>query len=239
MQQPLNAAKFEFNLGKIFSCLQRDDETEFDENLSAARVAEIGPLSATAMETGSYNSGYQHVVKLQVLNEMELLAKEFLFRRTSPNSRGNGGHSDAMAEKLQLESLESILAHLDSRFSLMQPSYRSHECLLNFRRTFFGLFAAKTPFTSVKKRLETEVGQSWLRFARSARLSGVHQTAFVALNHARAFDLLEFPLEQAKLLNSMGKKTDALNFLGELFCRCCGQASLALAFDLDNRFASF
>merc|ERR1712142_1232912 len=118
-----------------------------------------------------------------------------------------------MAEKLQLESLESILAHLDSRFSLMQPSYRSHECLLNFRRTFFGLFAAKTPFTSVKKRLETEVGQSWLRFARSARLSGVHQTAFVALNHARAFDLLEFPLEQAKLLNSMGKKTEALNFL--------------------------
>ena len=129
-----------------------------------------------------------------------------------PNAGGDSGE-----EAVQLRNLESIMAHLDSRFGLMQPSYRSHDCLLNFRRTFFSLLRAKTPFDSVKKRLETEIGQSWLRFARSARLSAVHQTAFVALNHARAFGLLEFPLEQAKLLDSMGKKTEALNFLGNSF----------------------
>ena len=106
----LSAGKFEYNLGKIFSCLQRENEAEFDDNLDAARIAEIGPLSATAMETGSYNSGYQHVVKLQVLNELELLAKEFIFRGDdAPPTAGN-------AEAIRLESLEAILAHLDSRW---------------------------------------------------------------------------------------------------------------------------
>jgi hypothetical protein len=52
-----------------------------------------------------------------------------------------------------------------------------------------------------------------LKFARSSRHSAHHQTAFLALNNARSYQLLEFPIEQAKLLASTGEKTEALNFL--------------------------
>jgi serine/threonine-protein kinase ATR len=140
----LSAGKFEFNLGKIFLSLQNEKEDEFKVNLDVARLAEIGPLSAAAMETGSYTSGYQHVVKLQILNELESVAKNFVF---------NSASESQTTEQVLRKTLTETLKHLESSFDSMQPSYRNHDCLLNFRRTLFFILQGKTKFPVVKKRL--------------------------------------------------------------------------------------
>jgi serine/threonine-protein kinase ATR len=64
---------FNAGIGKLFRSVDYQNEKEFYKTLSILREQQIVPLSAVCMESGggSYQRGYEYVVNLKILKEME------------------------------------------------------------------------------------------------------------------------------------------------------------------------
>ena len=74
------AITFNASVGKLFSLVIDRDEARFHETLRVLREQQIGPLSAASMEAGgnAYQRGYEYVVNLQILQEIECSLAEML-----------------------------------------------------------------------------------------------------------------------------------------------------------------
>jgi serine/threonine-protein kinase ATR len=71
---------FNAGIGKLFVLAEERNEKEFYETLRTLREQQIGPLSAVSMEAGggSYQRGYEYVVNLHALQEIESCMSELL-----------------------------------------------------------------------------------------------------------------------------------------------------------------
>lgn len=169
-------------LGQLLLAAKKRDTEAFYETLKVVRAEQIVPLSAASFERGSYQRGYEYIVRLHMLCELEHSIRPLLQQPLADNSK------DAL----------NWLARLE----MTQNSYRAKEPILALRRALI----------SLNKRPDYVelVGECWLQSARVARKAGHHQTAYNALLNAGESRLAELYVERAKWLWSKGEVHQAL-----------------------------
>ncbi|KAM9604545.1 LOW QUALITY PROTEIN: serine/threonine-protein kinase ATR [Trichechus inunguis] len=170
-------------LGQLLLSAKKRDITAFYDTLKLVRAEQIVPLSAASFERGSYQRGYEYIVRLHMLCELEHSIRP-LFHQSAGDSA-------------QEDSLNWV-----ARLEMTQNSYESKEPILALRRALLSL--NKRPDYSEM------VGECWLQSARVARKAGHHQTAYNALLNAGESRLAELYVERAKWLWSKGDVHQAL-----------------------------
>lgn len=145
----------------------------------------MGFLSAASMESGSYQRGYEHIVRLHMLREVEeAVQRNFLLEADGIQTMG-------------------VTNSWQSRLHISQTSFRTREPILNLRRVVLKLLPSS-------EELQKEQGKSWLQSAKAARVAGHVQTADSSLLSASAFALPSLCIERAKWMASQGDVHSAL-----------------------------
>ncbi|KAL4824093.1 hypothetical protein H8958_014208 [Nasalis larvatus] len=170
-------------LGQLLLSAKKRDITAFYDTLKLVRAEQIVPLSAASFERGSYQRGYEYIVRLHMLCELEHSIKP-LFQ----HSPGDTSQEDSLNWVARLE--------------MTQNSYRAKEPILALRRALLSL--------NKRPDYDEMVGECWLQSARVARKAGHHQTAYNALLNAGESRLAELYVERAKWLWSKGDVHQAL-----------------------------
>ncbi|XP_062573409.1 serine/threonine-protein kinase ATR-like [Saccostrea cucullata] len=186
-----------FGIGRILIAAKNKKEGQFFEQLNTVRCEQIGPLSAASMESGSYLRGYEYIVRLHMLNEIEENCRVLLGIRNNPDD-----------DSERKSTMDQLLQQWETRFETVQCSFRTQEPLLTLRRTLFTLVQRLTDLD-----LDQEIGRWWLSSARIARKAGYLQTAYSFLLQAADYNLPEFVLEKAKYLRHKGELDQALKYL--------------------------
>ncbi|XP_073435201.1 serine/threonine-protein kinase ATR isoform X1 [Dendrobates tinctorius] len=176
------STNWSIRLGQLLLLSKKKEREAFYETLKVVRAEQIVPLSAASFERGSYQRGYEYIVRLHMLCELEHSIKMLL-----QDSAGDSG-TDSL--------------NWPARLEMTQNSYRAREPILALRRAL--LTAGKRPC------LTDMIGECWLQSARVARKAGHHQTAYNALLNAGETRLAELNVERAKWLWSKGDVHQAL-----------------------------
>ncbi|XP_015132446.2 serine/threonine-protein kinase ATR [Gallus gallus] len=178
----VKSSAWSVRLGHLLLSAKKKNEVAFYETLKVVRAEQIVPLSAASFERGSYQRGYEHIIRLHMLCELE--------------------HSiGPMFQQLDGEHGRDSL-NWCARIEMTQNSYRAKEPILALRRALLSL--------SKSQDYSELVGQCWLQSARVARKAGHHQTAYNALLNAGESTLSELYIERAKWLWSKGEVHQAL-----------------------------
>ncbi|XP_072111125.1 serine/threonine-protein kinase ATR isoform X1 [Mobula birostris] len=193
-------------LGQLLLFAKQSNVEGFYEQLQITRAEQIVPLSAASFERGSYQRGYEYIVRLHMLCELEHSVKELFHQQSKDHSEHHMHHLDWQA-----------------RLEMTQNSFRTKEPVLALRRALL----------SVNKTAEYSklVGECWLQSARVARKAGHHQTAYNALLNAGESRLPELYVERAKWLWSKGDVHQALIVLQKGVELCFGDAESELSDD--------
>ncbi|XP_032621521.1 serine/threonine-protein kinase ATR isoform X5 [Chelonoidis abingdonii] len=178
----VKSSTWSVRLGQLLLSAKKKNTAAFYETLKVVRAEQIVPLSAASFERGSYQRGYEHIIRLHMLCELEHSIVP-LFQQM------DGDHGK--------ESLNWI-----ARIEMTQNSYRAKEPILALRRALLSL--------NKRQDYSELVGECWLQSARVARKAGHHQTAYNALLNAGESTLSELYIERAKWLWSKGEVHQAL-----------------------------
>ncbi|XP_035661643.1 serine/threonine-protein kinase ATR-like [Branchiostoma floridae] len=178
------SSNWSVGLGKILLAAKHRDEEDFWHQLQIVRNDQMGPLSAASMESGSYQRGYDYIVRLHMLCELQHGVK-VLLRREDAGEQEDG-------------SLD-----LEARARITQSSFRTREPLYSLRRCIINM--AGSPDTVGK-----ELGHCWLQSAKIARKAGHLQTAYSSLLNASTYSLPELLVEKAKWLWHQNDQHQAL-----------------------------
>ncbi|XP_031703455.1 serine/threonine-protein kinase ATR [Anarrhichthys ocellatus] len=182
-------------LGQLLLSAKKPDAETFYEKLKLVRKEQVVPLSAASYECGTYQRGYEYIVRLHMLSELEHSFTELQKQR-----------------ECSAPSLSHLPPHWSDRLEMTQNSFRAKEPVLALRRALLSL--GPQPMS---KEL---VGECWLQSARVARKAGHHQTAFNALLNAENTHLAELVTEKAKWLWSKGDVHEALIVLQKGVAQC-------------------
>ncbi|XP_028587032.2 serine/threonine-protein kinase ATR isoform X1 [Podarcis muralis] len=172
-------------LGQLLLSAKKKDATRFYETLKVVRAEQIVPLSAASFERGSYQRGYEYIIRLHMLCELEHSIGSILQQPDSDYGK---------------DSLNWC-----ARIEMTQNSYRAKEPILALRRALLSL--------TKRKGYSEQMGECWLQSARVARKAGHHQTAYNALLNAGESKLSELYVERAKWLWSKGDAHQGLIIL--------------------------
>lgn len=188
------------SLGKILLAIKDRQEESYQKYMNSARIEIMGPLSAASMESFSYLRGYEYIVRLHMLNEIEQ-AKKIIFDSKTLLRRNNGkkqSPSDSV-------SLDELLLQWDARSKLMQSPFRIQEPVLTLRRTLITLESCSS--------CSPQIGKWLLDTATAAREAGYLQTAYGSLIQAASSNLPEYCMEKAKWFWEKGQNDQALSCL--------------------------
>ncbi|XP_032809792.1 serine/threonine-protein kinase ATR [Petromyzon marinus] len=168
-------------LGKLLLAAKQCDRVTLERQLKVVRAEQMVPLSAASLERGSYQRGYEYIIRLHMLSELEHSV-----------SRLSAG------ENLENRSVWS--SAWQARLEVTQNSFRAKEPILELRRALLCLAGDS----------DALVGECWLQSARVARKAGHYQTAYNALLNARAVHPPDLCVERARWLWIQGKVHQAL-----------------------------
>ncbi|XP_068136880.1 serine/threonine-protein kinase ATR isoform X2 [Hyperolius riggenbachi] len=180
-------------LGQLLLSAKKGEKEGFYDTLKVVRAEQIVPLSAASFERGSYQRGYEYIVRLHMLCELEHSVKMLLEKKSA---------SDSATDYVNWQA----------RLEMAQNSYRAKEPILALRRAVLSI--------SKGSNLANMIGECWLQSARVARKAGHHQAAYNALLNAGDSRLPELNVERAKWHWSKGDVHQALIVLqkgAELF----------------------
>ncbi|XP_070697802.1 serine/threonine-protein kinase ATR [Pempheris klunzingeri] len=182
-------------LGQLLLSAKKQDADTFYEKLKLVRKEQVVPLSAASYECGTYQRGYEYIVRLHMLSELEHTFTELQKQR-----------------ECSVPSLSQLPPHWSDRLEMTQNSFRAKEPILALRRALLSL--------GPQLLSERLVGECWLQSARVARKAGHHQTAFNGLLNAENTHLAELVIEKAKWLWSKGDVHQALIVLQKGVAQC-------------------
>ncbi|XP_062843465.1 serine/threonine-protein kinase ATR [Trichomycterus rosablanca] len=180
-------------LGQLLLSAKKQDSDALCERLKLTRKEQVVPLSAASFECGTYQRGYEYIVRLHMLSEMEHAFTQL--------QKEDGG-----------VKMNQLMLNWDARLLMTQNSFRAKEPVLALRRALLSLRKGT--------ECEEQVGQCWLQSTRVARRAGHHQTAFNALLNAENSHLSELFVEKAKWLWSKGDVHQALIILQKGVKQC-------------------
>ncbi|KAM5163022.1 serine/threonine-protein kinase ATR [Mantella aurantiaca] len=186
------STNWSIRLGQLLLSAKKKERDGFYDTLKVVRAEQIVPLSAASFERGSYQRGYEYIVRLHMLCELE--------------------HSVKMLLEKSLGDSPTDSLNWQARLEMTQNSYRAREPILAVRRAL--LTVSKRP------HYIDMIGECWLQSARVARKAGHHQAAYNALLNAGETRLSELNVERAKWHWSKGDVHQALIVLqkgAELF----------------------
>jgi serine/threonine-protein kinase ATR len=205
-----DANLFNTGIGKLFCSVDCQNEKDFYETLRVLRVNQITPLSAISMETsgGSYQRGYEYVVNLQILQEIESCLSELLKLKTDTEKE--------RYKNLISKNLESfIIDPWERRVETMQPSFKCLEPIYNVRVALLN-FLSKQLNINVNKQL----AKLWLRLAKIARKGNMFENAYQYMLNAQGqimpldtHNLEELLIEKSKWYWQREDKDSALFYL--------------------------
>ncbi|MGH0136331.1 UNVERIFIED_CONTAM: hypothetical protein FKN15_036029 [Acipenser sinensis] len=189
------SSNWSVRLGQLLLAAKQKDAETFYEKLKVVRAEQVVPLSAASFEWGSYQRGYEYIVRLHVLCELEHTFKDLQ----------NQWWKNGTKEKEQTLNWQA-------RLEMTQNSFHAKEPIIALRRGLLSL--GKRPGYGKL------VGECWLQSARVARKAGHHQTAYNALLNAGNSSLSELYVEKAKWLWSKGDVHQALIVLQKGVQQC-------------------
>ena len=143
------------------------------------------------MEKGAYRRCYEYLIRLQILDEVEGIAKVIY----EPNR----------------VSMNSLFSQWKSRTEFSQYSLGSLEPVLKTRRTLLEVAAQHCP--SQRDFLNDQLGECWLISSKVARKAGQFSKAYNLLLEAEKFCHKETFIERAKLCWVRENKTEAIDVL--------------------------
>uniref|UniRef100_A0A673CHI9 Serine/threonine-protein kinase ATR n=1 Tax=Sphaeramia orbicularis TaxID=375764 RepID=A0A673CHI9_9TELE len=184
-------------LSQLLLAAKKQDTDTFYEKLKVVRKEQVVPLSAASYECGTYQRGYEYIIRLHMLSELE-----HTFTELQKQKQG-------LAPSLSQQPL-----HWSERLEMTQNSFRAKEPILALRRALLILYLLWRPV------FQELVGECWLQSARVARKAGHHQTAFNALLNAENTHLAELVTEKAKWLWSKGDVHQSLIVLQKGVAQC-------------------
>ncbi|KAI4897685.1 hypothetical protein NFI96_015723 [Prochilodus magdalenae] len=190
-------------LGQMLLAAKKQDSEAFCEKLKLARKEQVVPLSAASFECGTYQRGYEYIVRLHMLSELEHSFTELQKESSGAGASTRGGVKGTKPE---------LMLNWDARLLMTQNSFRAKEPILALRRALLSLSKGNV--------CEEQVGECWLQSARVARRAGHHQTAFNALLNAQNSHISELFVEKAKWLWSKGDVHQALIVLQKGVKQC-------------------
>ncbi|XP_028398063.1 serine/threonine-protein kinase ATR-like isoform X2 [Dendronephthya gigantea] len=177
-------------VGKILLAARKKNKDEFSKCIYDLRLAQMEPLSAAKMESGSYQRGYDFIIRLHILHELEDCLCH-IFDREGGFDLGNS-------------NLDVMLTNLQKRLTITRASFQAREPILSIRRVMFKLLL-KGEGTSHSE------DNCLLQTAKVARKAGHFQTAYsYLLNITSLCNTTECCLEQSKLLWAQGNCRQAL-----------------------------
>eukprot|EP00731_Ephydatia_muelleri_P024256 Em0016g527a len=179
--EPPGTTTWDVNLGKLLLLSKQGDYGGFKRWINKVRREQMDPLSTVCLEQNSYQRGYDYILRLHMLQELQ----------------------DAVS-LLQIgnkESMDQILNSWHPRLKAIEENFRVQEGVLSLRRVILGL---------ADSHFENDIGQYWLKSAKIARRAGYMQTAHSLLLSASGFSLPKFCLEKAKWMKSEGGSHEAL-----------------------------
>ncbi|KAM6960680.1 serine/threonine-protein kinase ATR [Aplochiton taeniatus] len=182
-------------LGQMLLSAKKRDSERFYEQLKLVRTEQVVPLSAASYEWGTYQRGYEYIVRLHMLRELEHTFTDLLKQRQGapPNPT-------------------LLTQDWPERLEMTQNSFRAKEPILALRRALLSLTSLPV--------CEDLIGDCWLQSARVARKAGHHQTAFNALLNGQNTHLAELFTEKAKWLWSKSDVHQALIVLQKGVAQC-------------------
>ena len=145
------------------------------------------------MEQGAYRRCYEYLVRLQILDEIESLAKT----------------------ESSEEVLKSLFAQWKTRTEFSQSSLCNLEPVLRTRRALLELIIQQhsKKHSNHVVFLKNELGECWLSSAKAARKAGQLNKAYNLLLEAEKFQHKEVFIERAKLCWQREFKTEAISVL--------------------------
>ncbi|XP_041828514.1 serine/threonine-protein kinase ATR isoform X3 [Melanotaenia boesemani] len=182
-------------LGQLLLSAKKKDAETFYEKLKLVRKEQVVPLSAASYECGTYQRGYEYIVRLHMLSELE-----HTFTELQKHRQGSA------------PSLSQLPPHWSDRLEMTQNSFRAKEPILALHRALLSI--------EPQPGCQELVGECWLQSARVARKAGHHQTAFNALLNADNTHLVELVTEKAKWLWSKSDVHQALIVLQKGVAQC-------------------
>ncbi|KAJ8357162.1 hypothetical protein SKAU_G00199560 [Synaphobranchus kaupii] len=183
-------------LGQMLLAAKKRDSEAFYKKLKIVRKEQVVPLSAASFECGTYQRGYEYIIRLHILSELE-----HTFTDLEKQWQKGAGPRDG----------EQTL-NWEARLEMTQNSFRAKEPILALRRAMLSF--------SKGQAYEDLVGDCWLQSARVSRRAGHHQTAFNALLNGENSRLSELFVEKAKWLWSKGDVHKALIVLQKGVQQC-------------------
>ncbi|KAM4625275.1 serine/threonine-protein kinase ATR [Polymixia lowei] len=182
-------------LGQMLLAAKKRDSERFYEKLKLVRKEQVVPLSAASYECGTYQRGYEYIVRLHMLGELEHTFTELQKQREGSTS-----------------SRSQLPFHWSDRLEMTQNSFRAKEPILALRRALLSLGSGPV--------CQELVDECWLQSARVARKAGHHHTAFNALLNGENTHLAELLTEKAKWLWCKGDVHQALIVLQKGVAQC-------------------
>lgn len=181
------------NVGQILLATKNKDQTTVLKHLKIAKNDLMVPLSAASMENGAYQRGYQSILRLHMLTEIEHSLKTMF---------NIGGNETEII-------LQSLFDTWSSRADAVQSSLRCVEPLFKLRRSIFGLMIDQQN-DKRSEAMKLEVGKCWLKSAKLARMNGHFQSAYSFLLDASKYNLCEVYYEKAEWFWGKGDAEQAI-----------------------------
>lgn len=167
---------FNAGIGKLFVLVDERNEKEFNETLCILREQQIGPLSAVSMEAGgsSYQRGYEYIVNLHALQEIESCMSQLLCLRNDTTDKEHYRNS-------LIKNLDSyLLVPWEHRVQTMQPSFKHLEPIYNVRIALLKFLSSHLDINVSKP-----VAKLWLNLSKIARKAGMFENAYQYMLNAQ------------------------------------------------------
>jgi serine/threonine-protein kinase ATR len=211
VERSKSSNSFNAGIGKLFILVDERNEKEFNETLRVLREQQIGPLSAVSMEAGggSYQRGYEYVVNLQALQEIESCMLEMLRLRPDTNDK-------EQYRNLLMKNLDTYLIEpWERRIQTMQPSFKHNEIIYNVRIALLNFLSSHLEINVSKPQAKL-----WLHLAKIARKAGMFENAYQYMLNAQgqiktndSSNLEELLIEKSKWYWQREDKDSALFYL--------------------------
>ncbi|EPQ58953.1 hypothetical protein GLOTRDRAFT_70000 [Gloeophyllum trabeum ATCC 11539] len=180
-------------VARVLLAMQTDDHSAIATSLAQARMF----LGSTVTTSGSkgYQRAYESILDLHKIRELEMI-----YHTMSQTRQGTNQQVRNM--------IGALSTRLSARLDSTLPTFRAREPILSMRRTALGLLSPNRD-----KRVELEIGSSWLSSAKIARKASYWQTAYSAVLQAQHCHAPFVFTEGAKLTKASGEPLRALQEL--------------------------
>lgn len=200
--------------GQILLKMRKGHDVDFAQEIDKSRLSMMKSLRIVGDEPNIYHKGYDNVMKLHLISEIEHAYRIVGNVQTKCVSAVRP-HQEIRAH------LESFLNDWDARLDLLQPTVRVIEPMLCLRRIVLNevqsLLKHRLSDGQLSKiidgQLNNYIGKSWIRSAELARVAGMYQQAELYILNAESYKISNLFVEKAKLFWQKGDHANAFKIL--------------------------